>query len=444
VLTGGWLFRCAIAGFLIFVLAACGYRDMMPAIDRAKLRITLQRTACFGTCPDYLVTIDGYGNVVFQTRPPIEGGAAEVHQMMSPDSGVLFPGRHVDKIPQEIVDNLVDQFRGAGFFSLKKEYVAQITDSPTYVLTLDTGHGRKSVVDYVGKEIGMPVSVTNLQEAVDRAAGTARWVVGTKSLLPWLEAQQFDFHSDKAATIAILGAGRDAEDGMLVGMIDRGLPLSKQLRVGDRDFGIVGVAMMKSAIENGLPQTFGRLAKLGFLDQMSRETAGQIFADSAAGCSPEIVEIAAREGVAIDMAGSVTKSFEEYETKGDSALRALSSSYNCDDESRRVATARSLLEHGADPNRRNILGETAIFGVENPELLDLLYARGADGRVQDQAGNSAVFSTWTDEIVLRHLQHGASPVGRYDYDGNTLREQMRERPMPKVAQWLDEQARAKR
>lgn len=441
-----------IASLFIASLFGCARADATPPIDRAKLKISLQRTACFGACPDYLVTIDGDGNVVFETAPAVEVDDAKVHQMMASDSGVLFPGRHVDRIDQKAVDDLVEQFRKAQFFELKDEYSFPVTDNPTYILTLDTGNGVKRLIDYVGEKAGMPRSITGLEKAVDRAAGTARWVRGTADLLPWLDERHFDYRSDVAVALAVLGANRHAEDMMIVGMINRGLPLDQPFAMMEQPPSPAGTMITEAALKNGLPRTLDLLAAKGWLDKLGRDAAARIFADNGAACSAELVDSAIRWKIPIDAPGSVERTKdgrpltyselrETFGAAGDTALSELSSTWRCDgDERKAVAIATKLLEKGADPNRRNALGETAIFNLENVALLDLLYAHGADGTVKDFSGNSAAFSSWSDEIVLRHLQHGASPVGK-DSDGKTLQEQMKDHPMPKVAKWLADHGR---
>lgn len=57
-----------------------------------------------------------------------------------------------------------------------------------------------------------------------------------------------------------------------------------------------------------------------------------------------------------------------------------------------AAIARLLLDHGADPDRRNGAGQTALmmaalFGQQ--EIIDLLLAAGADPAMCDAAGNCA-------------------------------------------------------
>jgi hypothetical protein len=97
------------------------------------------------------------------------------------------------------------------------------------VLTVDTGQRQKSVEDYEGKLAGMPKVVTELEDAVDKAAGTDRWLRGS-GLVAWLEGQHFDFYSLEAAQLAVSGANsRKADEAMVLALIDHGAPLDGEV-----------------------------------------------------------------------------------------------------------------------------------------------------------------------------------------------------------------------
>ena len=181
-----------------------------PDVNREELVISLQRTASFGSCPDYKITITGDGRLVFQTIPFLDhDDVANVHRSFSTESGVRVPGTHQTTIDPQVIDDLLAQFEQSRFFSLRDQYRAEVTDNPTYVVTIDTGNGQKSVVDYVGKEAGMPESMTALQDAIDAAAGTERWIKGTPQVIPLLQKEGADFAGILGLELMDAAAGRN-------------------------------------------------------------------------------------------------------------------------------------------------------------------------------------------------------------------------------------------
>jgi hypothetical protein len=127
------------------------------------VKIELTRTVCYGRCPAYSVTIRGDGNVHFR-------GDRYVHDQ----------GEHDAHIDPAAVMELVRQFEKANFFAVGDKYVAEVTDNPTYTLTLTVAGKTKTVTDYVGEQVGMPLVITDLENAVDNAAGTERWIKGNE------------------------------------------------------------------------------------------------------------------------------------------------------------------------------------------------------------------------------------------------------------------------
>jgi hypothetical protein len=368
------------------------------ADDLSMVEITLQRSTCLGSCPDYKVTIHGDGRVVFTAKTAFHAMSGDSTVM--PD-GVVWPGTHEDRIAPKTVAALLEQFREADFFNLLDSY-AHGGYHPTYVLTVDTGRRRKSIEDYAGRLAGMPEAVRELERAVDTAAGTERWVSGA-GLITWLEARNFDFHSTEAAELAVRGANGWAGEAMILALIDRGAPLDsdgeppetvKQIRGKFPHYTPppTGVSLMEGAIRRGMVTLFNRLAAAGWLDRLGKDKAAQAFAYSGAGCSPALVDAAADAGIAID-AGTgdpgpilhmdgVTTLFPSIDVgwQGDTALTNLGSSLCQGGEADRVATAERLLARGADPNHRNNRGYAPLDSTTKPDMVNLLLAHGAERR----------------------------------------------------------------
>ncbi len=150
---GAMLSSCAAAG----TVPANG--DLPRIKDRNSLRIELVRTACYGTCPMYGVEIRGDGTATYC-------GLHFVNQV----------GERSRQVADAEISGLVAQFHAANFLKLNDEYVADVTDGSTYAVTIAYDEISKSVIDYIGEEAGMPMSVTALEDAIDRIARTSEWI----------------------------------------------------------------------------------------------------------------------------------------------------------------------------------------------------------------------------------------------------------------------------
>ncbi|MGO8934120.1 MAG: DUF6438 domain-containing protein [Terracidiphilus sp.] len=136
-------------------------RNFPKPWDLQDMKIELSRSMCYGTCPAYSVTIRGNGSVHFDGQRYVQ-----------------IPGKHEARIAPDAVMELVRQFERAKFFAADDKYIAEVTDNPTYTLTLTVGGKTKTVTDYVGEQVGMPLVITDLENAVDEAAGTEQWIKG--------------------------------------------------------------------------------------------------------------------------------------------------------------------------------------------------------------------------------------------------------------------------
>ena len=124
------------------------------------VEITLSRGVCYGFCPEYTVSIDGDGQVRYEGR-----------------RFVNVIGQRTASIAREDVERLVRSFDEIGFDGLQSAYRSQATDLPTYVVSITRNGSTKTVVDYGGTGACMPRTVRDLQDEIDRVAGTAQWVL---------------------------------------------------------------------------------------------------------------------------------------------------------------------------------------------------------------------------------------------------------------------------
>ena len=185
-------------------------KTAFPAIvDWNSLSIGLERFSCFyHKCPAYSVTISGDGTVSYSGR-----------------SSVALTGTHVRHIPPAAVHKLFDDFAKAEFFWTLDRYNGGVTEQATYVVTLAFDGHKKSVVDYLGKTIGMPAEITALEEAIDATAGTKRWLEPVDDLFTILKSENWDFSATDDENTGLLATAVERGDRALVGkLLTAGVP----------------------------------------------------------------------------------------------------------------------------------------------------------------------------------------------------------------------------
>ena len=127
--------------------------------DESSLSIQLYRGRCLTDCPDYYLTIKGDGTVEY--------------------CGIGFvehKGPREGSISTASVRALFDQIIASGFLDMQDEYIARITDHPTYIVKVSYDDVSKSLTDYVGVRVDMPEVVTELEDAIDQVSGAEKWI----------------------------------------------------------------------------------------------------------------------------------------------------------------------------------------------------------------------------------------------------------------------------
>jgi hypothetical protein len=124
----------------------------------SKITIVLTRGACYPTCPSYDVTVSNLG-IEFNGH-----------------SCVGEFGKHTAPIEESSVRQLATKFVAADFYSMDDAYEATFTDEPFYGLLISIDGHKKDVTDYMGRWVGMPGVISQLENEVDAIAQTSRWV----------------------------------------------------------------------------------------------------------------------------------------------------------------------------------------------------------------------------------------------------------------------------
>lgn len=128
--------------------------------------ITVERTACYGTCPVYKVTLRSDGTVSYEGKEFVKA-----------------KGRRSGRISPVDFQQLARQVQHIGFFDMKDEYVSKqnpngsrsrVTDLPTTLTTVQQGKNRKTVKDYYGG----PEALRELEDLIDRVSRSETWVKG--------------------------------------------------------------------------------------------------------------------------------------------------------------------------------------------------------------------------------------------------------------------------
>jgi len=127
--------------------------------DWNSLRITLSRSGCYGMCSTYEIEIHGDGTVLYDGQ-----------------AYVGTTGKQKARISHASLVKVMDTFRKVDYFSLAAGYMSGVTDMPTYASSISFDGRSKSVLDYVGREAGMPPGVSDLEAAIDRLSGSSKWI----------------------------------------------------------------------------------------------------------------------------------------------------------------------------------------------------------------------------------------------------------------------------
>ena len=126
----------------------------------SEVVITIERGACFGSCPIYSAQIYADGTVIYR--------------------GVDFvkiKGNRRHRIPKDRVNELIKAFEQINYFSLKERYDTDengrsVTDMPTTTTSISWNGKYKKVIDYYYS----PKELVTLEDLIDKLAGLNKYI----------------------------------------------------------------------------------------------------------------------------------------------------------------------------------------------------------------------------------------------------------------------------
>jgi len=374
----------------------------------SSVKIVLSRTGCYGTCSSYRVEIHGDGTVLY------DGG-----------SYVAISGSHRASIASDGISAIVEAFRVADFFSLKDEYMWGATDLPTYTTSISFDGRTKEVIDYAGEHVGMPESVSKLEETIDHFSGVERWTKGNSETVPALISEKFDFKSPEAseilANVAQKGNVDAVRDLIAAGVIVSTKPVGPRL-------GVPGTAL-ENAAQRGNVEMLQVLLSAGIRDSDAKTQAlkrassnGKIDAmrvligSGANPIAPDVLISAARSGIP-SVVGEILKYRPDVNMRGQdgtTALIACLQAYHYSDADVNLReVVQILLDAGADPNGADKKGVTPLIANSRDiEIAQMLIGHGANVNAQASDGFTPLLNAETVELTRLLLKNGADPFAQ--------------------------------
>lgn len=97
-----------------------------------SLLLTMERTPCFGRCPNYKITISNTGNVAYEGFSFVEK-----------------EGKYTKKLSQKQLTEIHSQIELIKLFEMDDKYDSQITDIPSVHLSVTYNNQNKKILDRV-------------------------------------------------------------------------------------------------------------------------------------------------------------------------------------------------------------------------------------------------------------------------------------------------------
>lgn len=401
----------------------------MPDVPLERVHITLERTGCFGTCPSYKVDLYGDGRAVYT-------GVGYVDVM----------GEHRYRVAPQDVARLVESIRSNDVWSLRSGYQGQVTDNPTYEVTIDLGGEVHTITDYVGEDVGMPASVTALENQIDKVARTDHWLHLSQEAVAILEAERFRFTSRAGADLLARAVTNEEshDDEAMLRMVQLGSPVTGGVAATDWGNATAPLSLIEAALRNRRAVLIDALLEKnalktsGRLDQRKLDRA---FQAAIAGGSLALVQ------KIWDAGGDKYRPALVFDDRSGEDERARKSQvslllHHSSDDKRPwdgLAIAQWLATKGCDIKATAANGDTLLhIAAEAGDVAFVRYLLGAgiDASTLGEYGLPALGGVDTEDVALVLLEAGTD-LSLMNDDAATFRRYAKTSRWQRVLMWLD-------
>jgi ankyrin repeat protein len=407
--------------------------------DWSRANITLYRNGgAFIHTPQYTLEIHGNGTVLFDG-----------------EYLVAFVGKHRGTLPQQNVDELVELLKQSELYSLPYGHV-QHHEGPTATISVVVNGPGKQSLAFTAMSLHHLPTGEQLEDAIDRLAGSERWIKGNAETLAALQAEHWDLKSHEAAN-ALARLADFGNPEVALELVHAGVPLDGNVRhdgnedaccpplefaAGHGNLKLIQALLDADAVANAEIMSRALFDSVygGHLDAlhlllangagiMAHDLGGRTLLMAAAfsGSPAMLKEIlkSDRNVNAITEIPFVPCTPKDLLSLGSAAcssqpatdgVTALMEAVSPGDYENpregldRMEVVRMLLAAGANVNAHDTKGNTPLLLCHrNIKLAELLLQAGADPNARNDYGETPLHFAGSDEMQRLLIEHGAIP-----------------------------------